>query len=168
MGALLAGKPRFAALRKTLRAVGRLPGKGDCFSSNELKPVAAQRATRPIPPEQRRRRWQRWWQRRRGQSRSHKRINRQRPEDGTDPARFFGGGMFLTLLTQGTNAAEANATRVQHAQRAIVFRSAFLRVERPGSLAAQGSDSIQPRFAPTSPSPVGRSGDAARLEHGAQ
>ena len=48
MGALLTGTPRFAALRKTVRERERLPGKGDRFASNELKPVAAQRATRPI------------------------------------------------------------------------------------------------------------------------
>src|SRR5579875_2889642 len=47
--------------------------------------------------------------------------------------------MFLTVFTQGTNAAGADASRIQNAQRAIVFRSAFLWVERAISGATQGA-----------------------------
>src|SRR5579875_343150 len=162
MGALLAGKPRFAALRKTLREMGRLPGKRDRFSPNELKPVAAQRATRPIPPEERRGRRQQWWQRRRGQSRIRKRINGQRPEHGTDTARFLGGGMFLTLLSQGAGPTIPNATSIQDAQRAIVFGSALLCVERAVSGAAQGTVGLQGKSGARKPSSKGAFGPLRR------
>ena len=47
--------------------------------------------------------------------------------------------MLLTLLPKRATAAKANTTSIQHAQRAIVFGSALLRIERLGSLAAQGA-----------------------------
>src|SRR5712664_3199963 len=143
MGTLLAGQQRFAILRKRLRQASRLPGEGGSFAAQELKPVAAQRAARPIPPEEGSIRRQRERRRQGWRGRGRERIRRQRPEHGTDPARFLGGRMLLTLLPQEASMAEANATRVQHAQRAIVFRSALLRVEGTISRAAQRAVGLQ-------------------------
>jgi len=105
--------------------------------------VAAHRETRPIEPEQGSG-WRQGGNRRQGwHSRSRERIRRQRLEDGTDAAWFFGGWMFLTLLAQGTNTAEANAACIQDAQRAIVFGSALLRVKGMISGTAQGAVGLQ-------------------------
>lgn len=65
------------------------------------------------------------------------------PKHGAHPSRFFGRGMFLTLLPQGASAAIANASSIQDAQRAIMFKWAFLRVERAISGAAQRSIGLQ-------------------------
>ncbi len=43
---------------------------------------------------------------------------------------FFGGTGFLTLFAQWTRAAMANAGGIQHAQRAVALRPAFLQVQR--------------------------------------
>jgi hypothetical protein len=60
-----------------------------------------------------------------------------RPEDGAHPARLLGGTGFLTLFAQWTRAAMANAGGIQHAQRAVALRPAFLQVQRMARWAAQ-------------------------------
>ena len=121
----------------------RFLGEGDGFPANELKPMATQGAARPIPPQERSRRRQGWRQQLRGQSGSGKRISRQRPKHGADPSWLFGGRMLLTLLPKRATAAKVNTTSIQHAQRAIVFGSALLRIEGLVSRAAQGAVGLQ-------------------------
>ncbi len=60
-----------------------------------------------------------------------------RPEDGAHPARLLRGTGFLTLFAQWTRAAMANAGGIQHAQRAVALRPAFLQVQRMARWAAQ-------------------------------
>jgi hypothetical protein len=60
-----------------------------------------------------------------------------RPEDGAHPARLLRGTGFLTLFAQWTRAAMANAGGIQHAQRAVALRPAFLQVQRMACWAAQ-------------------------------
>ncbi len=72
---------------------------------------------------------QRWQKRGRG---------RDGPENGTDPSWFGGGKAFLTLGTQGTGAAIAEASRIHETVGPIPLWSAFLRIERVVGGATQG------------------------------
>ena len=49
---------------------------------------------------------------------------------------FARGTGFLTLFAQWTRAAMANAGGIQHAQRAVALRPAFLQVQRMACWAA--------------------------------
>src|ERR1700730_3614034 len=119
-----------ALLRKRLLHLSRLPGEDHAFTTDELKPVSAQMAARPIAPEQGSRRRQRGWRWRGWRKRSRERIRLNGPKHGADPSRFFGRGAFLTLFPQRAHATMANPSSIQHAQGAIVFGSAFLSIER--------------------------------------
>jgi hypothetical protein len=59
MSALLTSQQSFTLLKGRLRLAGKLPGNGDHFPSDKLKPVSAEMAARPITPEERSRRRQR-------------------------------------------------------------------------------------------------------------
>ena len=72
-----------------------------------------------------------------GQGSTSWRRRGARPEDGAHPARLLGGTGFLTLFAQWTRAAMANAGGIQHAQRAVALRPAFLQVQRMARWAAQ-------------------------------
>lgn len=72
----------------------------------------------------------------RGQCRS----STERRQDSTHPARLFGGRpMPLTLLTQWTGTAMANAGCIHHTQGPIALWAAFLGVERMVGRTAQRS-----------------------------
>jgi hypothetical protein len=53
VGAPLTSQQSFTVLKGRHRLAGKLPGNGDRFPSDELKPVAAEMAARPITPEER-------------------------------------------------------------------------------------------------------------------
>jgi hypothetical protein len=142
MSALLASQRSITILKGRDRRALSFPGKGDGFPSDESKPVSTKMTARPIPPEKGSRRRHRR-RRRRGLSRGRKRISPDGPKHSTHATRFFGGGMFLTLLAQWAGTAIPDAPSIQDAQRAIVFWSAFLRVERAISGTTQGSIGLQ-------------------------
>ncbi len=52
VGTLLTSQDGFVVLVDHLAQAGNLPGEGHGFATNELKPVSAQLATRPITPEE--------------------------------------------------------------------------------------------------------------------
>ena len=105
------------------------------FGSHHLHPSPSELTPGPIPPKDRRTRGRfrhRW-------SRVGCCLNRRRgtrlrggdrPENRTDPSGFGGGKAFLTLGSQATAAAIADASGIQQTVRAITLGSAFLWVER--------------------------------------
>lgn len=125
---------------------------------DESKPVSAQMAARPISPEEGSRRKDRrqrgrWWRSR--QRRRRERIGRKGPNHGTPSSRFFGGGMFLTLLTERADPTRANTPSIQDAPRPLVFGATFLDVERAISGTAQGSSGVQRKGRAREPSGKG-------------
>jgi hypothetical protein len=130
VGANGASQQSFAVRVGKFAQAGRFPGEGRGFTTDELKPVSAEVATRPIAPTQGSSRRQSGWRWRRWRKRSRERIRFKGPKHGADPSRFLGRGAFLTLFPQRASAAIANPSSIQAAQGAIVFRSAFLSIER--------------------------------------
>ena len=125
----------------------RARGEQNGLCAEQTEPAAPDLAAFPIAPEHgasrgRRKRGSRGtcrgvWLRR--QLRRQRGVGRGRPEDGTHPSWLGRTAAFLTLRAQGTGAAMADASSIQHPQRAIALRPALLRVEGVIGGTAQGS-----------------------------
>jgi len=130
-----------------LRVWNRGRGEQNGLCAQQMEPAAPDLAAFPIAPEHgasrgRRKRGSRGtcrgvWLRR--QLRRQRGVGRGRPEDGTHPSWLGRTAAFLTLRAQGTGAAMADASSIQHPQRAIALRPSLLRVERVIGGTAQGS-----------------------------
>lgn len=137
MSTLFAGNHGPIGLCSPIERWRRPQRHSHCFGSHHTQPVPPDVTTGPIAPQH----WRKcgWFRRCENRCIPSHLVGRDRPENGTDSPGFDREKIFLTLRPQKAVATITNASGIQHAQRPIALRSAFLWVERMIGRAEQAS-----------------------------